>query len=119
VSEGGIADIVRQAACGYDRRQFISIKFPELPFLSSIFFSEGIPYRLTQGTAYRGHFQAMCQPVMDKYGAWQGKYLRFVLQTAKGRRKNDSIVVPEKRGAEVGSLGRGIFLNRPRPHRAV
>jgi len=99
--ERWIADVMGQTTCRDHRRQFIFIKFPEFPIPGGIFFGEGVPHRLTQGAADGSHFQAMSQAVMDKYRSRQGKYLCLILQAAKGRRKNDAIIVPEKRVAEI------------------
>src|SRR6185437_406049 len=99
-----IAYIVRQTCGPDDGRQLIPVKFQELPAGIRIFFTQRISYRPAERPAYGCHFQAMGKPVMDKDRPGQRKDLGLVLQTAEGGRKNDPVVVAQKRGPRLAAL---------------
>lgn len=56
---------------------------------------------MSQRAAYARNFEAVCQPVVYKYAAGQGKYLRLVLEPAERSREYHSVVVALEIGACV------------------
>src|ERR1700761_5655674 len=101
MSEGRITDIMRQTTRRNHRWQFIFIKLPELLSITGISIRQGIPHRLSKGTADRGYFEAMGKSVMHEHRSRKRKHLRLILQPAESGRKDDPVIIPEKGGAHT------------------
>ena len=101
MAEGRVAEVVSQAGRGYDGLDVGLTLFQFGVFVRQFF------HRSTgDGTTYAGHFQAVCQAVVDHLCARQRKDLRLVLQASEGAAEDNAIVIALEAAADVGAFMR-------------
>ena len=102
VSEGRIANIMRQACSGDDCSKIGSCDSRVCQF--SVPINDFITNHHAQRAAHGRNFQTVCQSRSDVVVFGKGKYLRFILKTSKSRRKQDTVEISLERGTWPSNL---------------
>ena len=106
MSERWVAHVVRQASGTDDGTTFCDVRISEF----GMQLKESARYVVAQRTPYAGHFEGVCQAVVDEDAAWERKDLSLVLQTTEWSREDESVVIALEFRAVVLALDVKMLL---------
>ena len=109
MSEGRVAQVVSQAGRGYNLAYLLEHRTPQF---RALLLDDALSHVVAQRHTYTGHLQRVGQSVVYKDASWQGKHLCLVLQSAKGSREDQSVVVTLKLRAVIMALRMTVLLSQ-------
>ena len=107
MTEGRIAQIVRQAGCTHDGSDFLEERILQIRALLDDVAGDIVAQRHT----HTCHFQAVSETVVYEDAARQRENLRLVLQPAESRREDQTVVIALELRAVIVALGVLMLLS--------
>ena len=107
MTEGRIAQIVRQAGCTHDGSDFLEERILQLRTLLDDVTGDIV----TQRHTHTCHFQTVSETVVDEDASRQREDLSLVLQPAECRREDETVVIALEFRAVIVALCMLVFLS--------